>query len=190
MKSASAILAACALIAGCAAEPKLRTAEIQYYSEQAPVAAGKALAHAGIDDSAEETCIRVVDQRRRTVAQGWSLPKEQIRDWLSEGIESRLGVSVRYSDQPPDTGPYVALETLYIKHISTSMAGVTVLRVYGTESSRAVRGNKTRMNWNGTSREFSRLLSQSLDAAIAALPLRAVIRENCSAGEDTIDRVG
>lgn len=182
MRISASLLAAILLLSGCATEPRLRTADIQYYSKQEPLAGGATAALAGIThiDDLEGSCIRVVDERKRTVVQGWSLPKEQIRNWLVKGIESRLGVEVQYLDEPPSSGGYLALETLYIKHIADTMAGVTVLRAYGTETSRAVRGNKTRMNWNGTNREYSRLLSQSLDAAIVALPLSPLIRKHCT----------
>ncbi len=189
MRYSAFFLAACLLFSGCASERKLRTADIHYYSAQEPAtdSASAALARIAHLDDLAGTCIRVVDERRRTVVQGWSLPREQIRDWLVRGIESRLGIEVQYLDEPPSSGSYLALETLYIKHIADTMAGVTVLRAHGTETSRAVRGNRTRLNWNGTSREFSRLLSQSLDAAIAALPLPPLIQENCVSVEHSVD---
>ena len=143
-----------------------------------PTSGSSATAIAGIEDPAG-TCIQVVDERKRFVLHGWLLPKSQIRDWLIEGIESRLGVPVSYYSERPDSGNYLALETLYIKNVSTTITGVTVLRVHGSETSLAFRGNQTRMNWGGSDREFSRLLSQSLDAAIVQLPLRALIRQDC-----------
>ena len=175
-------LGALVLLAGCSVQRGHKTADIYYYSLHAPIAAEQVVTPPGID-AAAGMCLRVVDERRRTKAEGWSLPKEQIRGWLVSGIESRLGITVEYSEEAPTSGAYLALERLYIKHIATSMAGVTVLRAYGSEASRAVRGNMTRMNWNGTSREFSRLLSQSLDDAIAKLPLAAIVNRNCEPSE-------
>lgn len=175
-------LIATVFIGGCVT-PELKTAEIGYYSQSPPVEFGTAAKMARLEPGSTG-CLRVTDSRLRTQAQGWSFPPEQIRPWLIEGLRARLGVDIVWLDQAPDEGPYIALETLYIKHIATSMAGVTVLRAHGGATSRAVRGNMTRMNWNGTDREFSRVLSQSLDDAVAKLPLVAVVLPDCAPRAD------
>lgn len=190
MRVAVAIALTAGVIAGgCAVEPKLKTADIRYYSQHEPLTIETATVPVGIDAS-DGMCIRIVDARSRTVAEGWSFPRDQVRDWLVEGLQSRLGVVAEYTEEAPESGGYLSLDRLYIKHIATTMAGVTVLRAHGSETSRAVRGNMTRMNWNGTSREFSRVLSQSLDDAIAKLPLPAIVNRNCGLGAGGVELAG
>lgn len=167
------------LLGSACSGPGLRTTDLRYYSTQTPVPAEEAVVPVGIDPS-DGLCLRVVDTRLRTEAEGWSFPREQIQTWLVDGLSARLGMAIEYSDQAPDAGGYVALERLYLRHIATSMAGVAVLRAHGTEASRTVRGNRTRLNWNGTSTEISRVLSQALDNAITKLPLPAVVNRNCT----------
>ena len=171
-----AVLVFAVLLSGCVTN-ELKTADISYYSKTEAVSEGTAAQLARVDDGG---CVRLIDSRLRTQSQGWSFPREQIQPWLIDGIASRLGVDVEWLDAEPDTGPYLALETLYIKHIATSMAGVVVLRAHGTSDSRAVRGNMTRMNWNGTDREYSRVLSQALDDAVGKLPLPVIVQSSCS----------
>ena len=182
-------LTAGVIAGGCAVDSKLKTADIRYYSQHEPLTLETATVPIGVDAS-DGMCIRVVDTRKRTVAEGWSFPRDQVRDWLIEGLESRLGVVAEFTEEAPEEGGYLSLERLYIKHIATSMAGVTVLRAHGSETSRAVRGNMTRMNWNGTSREFSRVLSQSLDDAIAKLPLPAIVNRNCGTAAQGVELAG
>lgn len=177
------VLLLAGMLTACATEPKLNTADIQYYSKHEPVSSKTSVALAKLTDTEATTCIRVIDNRTRTATQGWDFPRPQVKDWLIEGLESRLGVTVVFSANDDPLPPYLALETLYIKHIATTMAGVTVLRAYGETESLAFRGNMTRLNWNGTNREYSRVLSQSLDAAIAKLPLPAIIQTDCPSEE-------
>ncbi|MEM1261352.1 MAG: hypothetical protein AAGH76_03070 [Pseudomonadota bacterium] len=176
MRFWSGLIAAAVSLGGCVST-ELKTADISYYSKAEEVAAGTGAQLARV--ITERACVRLIDERIRTEAQGWSFPREQIKTWFTEGITARLGVETVWLERAPAQGPYLALETLYIKHIATSMAGVVVLRAHGFEDSRAVRGNMTRMNWNGTDREFSRVLSQALDEAISKLPLPVVVQASC-----------
>lgn len=167
-------------VAGCAETiPQPESANVSYYSVTGPVRRGAIAAHLGISNP-EDACIRIVDERQRTVAENWSLPREQIRDWLVEGIQSRLGLTAEYTDESPAAGGYLALESLYIRRISTTMTAVTVLRAYGSERSRAVRGNSTLSNTAASDRATSRVLSASLDDAMKKLPLQPIINRNCS----------
>lgn len=150
---------------GCVA-PSLRTAEITYYSKQSPV-------------KERSGCVFVWDARLRTEAHGWSLPKSQLQDWLVDGIEARTGIKVVYSLTQPAEPPYITLKRAYIKHIATSMAGVAVLAAYTVDDTTNSRGNMTRLNWGGSSEEFSRVLSQALNKAIAQVSMASLTRHSC-----------
>ncbi|MEO0576123.1 MAG: hypothetical protein AAF004_11730 [Pseudomonadota bacterium] len=159
-------LVAAALALSACGSPGLKTADISYYSKQSPVPA--------IDG-----CIFVLDARLRTEAHGWSLPKPEMRGWLVDGIAARSGARTVYVSDPPALAPFMTLDRVYIKHIATSMAGVAVLTAHTAGEAQTVRGNMTRLNWSGNNNEFSRILSQALNKAIARAPIADLLRSDC-----------
>lgn len=164
-----AAVAAVLFATGCASGGPM-TAEITYTSEAEPVA-----------PAAGGTCVYAHDARARTLVGGWSLPRDLLRPWLTDGLAARLGVPVIYVAQPPERGPYIALERVYIRHMATSMAGITVLRVHDGGVAEAYRGNETKVNWWGSDAEFSSLLSHSLDKAAVQIPAEPLYRTDCPA---------
>ena len=124
-----------------------------------------------------DSCVPVTDERRRTTSENWSFPDDQVARWLRGGIEQRFGRgSIRAERGRPGA---VALQTLYIKQVDTTMSGVVVLAVDDGAGPRRARGNVTRMNWMGTDREYSRLLSDALDEALGRLDVSAVAFVPC-----------
>lgn len=112
-------------------------------------------------------CLWVVDGRTRTEYYGWSFPKEQILDWLGEGIAYRLSAVAVPAEAVPAGEPYIHLLKAYIKHVSTTMTSVAVIEVSDGTDIEVFRGNETRLNWGGSDKEFSRILSIALDDALS-----------------------
>lgn len=172
------LAAALTLALSACSVPRLMTADISYYSQQSPVDANALLPEAS--DPRKSHCLFIVDARERTSTSGWSFPRDMIGPWFLGGVQARLGLETHLLPAAPAEGPYLALDNVYIKHIATSMSGVTILRAHDRESSNAYRGNQTRLNWNGTDREFSRILSQSLDSALVKVPVASLVRSDCN----------